>query len=180
VVSDIAGRYASALFELAAEQNALSSVAADLATVRAATEESEDLRRLVTNPVFGAEEQARAMAAVLDRLGVGRTVRNFVGLVAQNRRLFALAGMTVGFNRLLAQHRGEVVAEVTVAEPLSEAQLTAVRAELAAAMKTEVSVETRIDPGILGGLVVRVGSRMVDSSLRTKLQNLRFAMKGVE
>jgi F-type H+-transporting ATPase subunit delta len=180
VVSDIAGRYAAALFELAVDENALDEVAADLATVRAATEASEDLRRLVTNPVFSAEEQGRAMAAVLDRLGIGRTVRNFVGLVAQNRRLFALSGMTVAFNRLLSQHRGEVVAEVTVAEPLSETQLAAVRAELAAAMKTEVSVEARTDPGILGGLIVRVGSRMVDSSLRTKLQNLKFAMKGVE
>ncbi len=180
VVSDIAGRYAAALFEFAVERDALDEVAADLATIRAAVEESEDLRRLVTNPVFGAEEQGRALAAVLARLGTGDTVGNFVGLVAQNRRLFALAAMTLAFTRLLAQHRGEVVAEVTSAHPLADAQLAAVTAELAAAMKTEVSVEPRVDAGILGGLVVRVGSRMIDSSIRTKLQNLKFAMKGVE
>jgi F-type H+-transporting ATPase subunit delta len=138
------------------------------------------LRRLVTNPVFSAKEQGRAMAAVLARLGIGRTVGDFVGLVARNRRLFALAAMTLAFTRLLAQHRGEVVAEVWTAHPLTEAQLAGIEAELATAMKTEVSVETRVDTAILGGLVVRVGSRMIDSSLRTKLQNLNFAMKGVE
>ena len=180
VVSNIAGRYATALFELAVEQNALDAVSRDLATVRAAIDDSEDLNRLVTNPVFGREEQGRAMAAVLDRLGVGATVRNFVGLVAENRRLFALRIMTIAFARLLAEHRGEIVAQVTSARSLDEAQLAAVRSELVEAMKTEVSVETRVDAEILGGLVVRVGSRMIDSSIRTKLQNLQFAMKGVE
>lgn len=180
LVSGIAGRYATALFELAREAGELEAVAADLAGIRAALDESEDLTRLVRSPVFGREAQARAMAAVLEGLGVGRTVRNFVGVVAQNRRLFALRDMTRGFARLLAEHRGEVVARVASAHPLDERQVAAIRAELAAALKNEVSVETELDPGLLGGLVVRVGSRMIDSSIRTKLQNLRFAMKGAE
>ena len=180
LVSGIAGRYATALFELAREGRELDAVASNLASIRAALDESEDLTRLVRSPVFGREAQARAMAAVLDGLGVGRAVRNFVGVVAQNRRLFALRDMTLAFARLLADYRGEVVARVASAYPLDERQVAAIRAELAAGLKNEVSIETEIDPELLGGLVVRVGSRMIDSSIRTKLQNLRFAMKGAE
>ena len=180
VVSDIAGRYATALFDLARELNELDGVAADLQTIAAAIAESEDLERLVGNPIFGRDDQLRAMAAVLEHLGVGQTVRNFVGVVAQNRRLFAFPGMMLGFARLLAQHRGEIVAQVTSARRLDETQLAAIKAELSTAMKTEVSVDLDVDEAILGGLVVRVGSRMIDSSIRTKLQKLQFAMKGVE
>jgi F-type H+-transporting ATPase subunit delta len=180
LVSGIAGRYATALFELARDRNELDAVAADLATLSRALDESDDLRRLVRSPLFGRDEQSRAMAAVLAALGIADTVANFVGVVARNRRLFALRDMLTGFARLLAAHRGEVVARVTSARPLDEPQLAAIRAELRAAMRTEVSVESAVDPELLGGLVVRVGSRMIDSSLRTKLQNLRFAMKGVE
>lgn len=180
LVSGIAARYATALFELAHEAGELDAVAADLATLRAALDESSDLVRLVRNPVFGRETQAKAMAALLARLGVGRTVANFVGVVAQNRRLFALRDMTLAFARLLAELRGQVVARVASAHPLNDAQVAAIRAELAAGLKNEVTVETEVDPALLGGLVVRVGSRMIDSSIRTKLQNLRFAMKGAE
>lgn len=180
LVSGIAGRYATALFELAHDAGELDPVAGDLASLRAALDESDDLTRLVRSPIFGREAQARAIAAVLDGLGTGQTVRNFVGLVAQNRRLFALRDMTLAFARLLADHRGEVVARVASAHPLDERQVAAIRAELAAALKNEVSVETEVEPELLGGLVVRVGSRMIDSSIRTKLQNLRFAMKGAE
>jgi len=180
VVSGIAGRYATALFDLARERGQLDGVAADLETLRQALDESADLNRLVGSPVFGRAEQARAMAAVLAALGVAGLVANFVGVVADNRRLFALPGMIRGFAQLLAAHRGEVVARVTSARTLSDGQLAAVRAELAAAMHTEVSIESQVDPEILGGLVVRVGSRMIDSSIRTKLQNLKFAMKGAE
>jgi F-type H+-transporting ATPase subunit delta len=180
LVSGIAGRYATALFELARDRNRLDAVAADLASLAAALDESEDLRRLVRSPMFGREEQGRAMAAVLEGLGVGNPVAGFVGVVAQNRRLFALRDMVRGFNALLAEHRGEVVARVTAARPLTDEQLAAIRAELGAAMRTDVSLETAVDPAILGGLVVRIGSRMIDSSIRTKLQNLKFAMKGVE
>ena len=173
LVSDIAGRYATALFELARDQDGLDAVAGDVATIRAAIAESADLRRLVSNPIYDAKTQSTAMAAVLAALGVGT-------LVASNRRLFALDGMALGFQRLLSRHRGEVVAEVTSAWPLDEGQTAAVRTELTAAMRTEVSVAARVDPNILGGLIVKIGSRMIDSSLRTKLRNLRFAMKGVE
>jgi F-type H+-transporting ATPase subunit delta len=180
LVSDIAGRYATALFELARDQDGLDAVAGDVATIRAAIAESADLRRLVSNPIYDAKTQSTAMAAVLAALGVGTLVANFVGVVAGNRRLFALDGMALGFQRLLSRHRGEVVAEVTSAWPLDEGQTAAVRTELTAAMRTEVSVAARVDPNILGGLIVKIGSRMIDSSLRTKLRNLRFAMKGVE
>ena len=120
------------------------------------------------------------MAAVLGALGVGALVANFVGVVTANRRLFALDGMALGFQRLLSRHRGEVVAQVTSARPLDEGQQASIAAELTAGMRTDVTVEARTDPHILGGLIVRIGSRMIDSSLRTKLQILRFAMKGVE
>lgn len=180
LVSGIAGRYATALFELARESGELDRVAGDLARLGAALDESADLTRLVRNPVFGREVQGRAMAAVADGLGLGPTVANFIGVVAQNRRLFALRDMARGFAQLLAEHRGEVVARVASAHPLDEAQVAAIRAELAAGLKNEVTVETSVDPELLGGLVVRVGSRMIDSSIRTKLQNMRVAMKGAE
>ncbi len=180
LVSDIAGRYATALFDLAHERNTLDAVAADLGTIRAALAESDDLRNLVRNPIFDRATQTSAMAAVLGALGVGALVANFVGVVTANRRLFALDGMALGFQRLLSRHRGEVVAQVTSARPLDEGQQASIAAELTAGMRTDVTVEERTDPHILGGLIVRIGSRMIDSSLRTKLQILRFAMKGVE
>ena len=179
-VSGIAGRYAVALFELARDGGALNAVAEDMATIARMIDESEDLRRLVRSPVISGEDQARAIAVVLERAGLSDMTRKFVGVVAQNRRLFALRDMTRAFRSLLAEHRGEVVAEVTTAHGLSDSQLAAIKSELSAAMKTDVNLETKVDESILGGMIVRVGSRMVDSSLRTKLQNLRFAMRGVE
>ncbi|MEQ9639892.1 MAG: F0F1 ATP synthase subunit delta [Alphaproteobacteria bacterium] len=180
VVSGIAGRYATALFELARDQGRLEAVASDMADLAQAITESADLNRLVRSPVFGRDEQTKAMAAVLESAGADALTVKFVGLVAQNRRLFALADMARDFRRLLAAHRGEVAASVTSAYELSDAELSAIKSELSAAMKTDVDVERVVDPAILGGLVVKVGSRMVDSSLRTKLQGLRLAMKGAE
>ena len=179
VVSDIAGRYANALFDLALESNSLDDVAGDLAALGRMIEEAADLARLVRSPVITREEQGQAMAALLAQAGAQELTRKFVGLVAQNRRLFALRDMTVAFGRLLARHRGEIMARVTSAHALNDAQVAAIKAELSAAMKTDVTLEARVDNDILGGLIVQVGSRMVDSSLRTKLQNLKFAMKGV-
>ena len=179
VVSDIAGRYANALFDLALESNSLDDVAGDLAALGRMIEESADLARLVRSPVITREEQGQAMAALLAQAGAQELTRKFVGLVAQNRRLFALRDMTVAFGRLLARHRGEIMARVTSAHALNDAQVAAIKSELSAAMKTDVTLEARVDNDILGGLIVQVGSRMVDSSLRTKLQNLKFAMKGV-
>lgn len=180
VVSGIAGRYATALFELARDQGRLDAVAGDMAELATAIDEGDDLNRLVRSPAYGRDVQAKAMDAVLEKAGADELTRKFVGLVAQNRRLFALADMARAYRRLLASHRGEVAAQVVSAYELSDAEVSAIRSELSAAMKTDVDVERVVDPSILGGLIVKVGSRMVDSSLRTKLQGLKLAMKGAE
>lgn len=179
IVTGIAGRYATALFELALEQGAADDIAGDLQGLGALIDESDDLLRLVRSPVLTRAEQSRAMAAVLEKAGVHVLTRNFVGLIAANRRLFALPGMIRAYQQLLAAHRGEIAGEVISAHPLSDAQLDAVRKQLAQAMGQEVQLESTVDESLIGGLVVRVGSRMIDYSLRTKLQNLKVAMKGV-
>ena len=178
-VSGIAGRYATALFDLAVSAKQLDAVAADLATIKSMMGESKDLARLVRSPIISRADQARAMSAVLEKLGVGDLVRRFIGTVAQNRRLGALSGMIEAFGKLLAAERGEVVAKVTSARKLSDSQVKAVSAALKAAIGSDVSLESDVDESLIGGLVIKVGSRMVDSSIRTKLQNLKFAMKGV-
>ncbi|MBO6826994.1 MAG: F0F1 ATP synthase subunit delta [Sneathiella sp.] len=178
-VSGIAGRYATALFELASNEKQVDAVAADLATIKTSMEESADLARLVRSPLVNRNDQERAMLAVLEKLGVSDLVRRFVGTVAQNRRLFALSGMIEAFGRLLAAERGEVVAEVKSAKKLTQKQLDALSKELKTAIGSDVAIEAEVDENLIGGLVVKVGSRMVDSSIRTKLQNLKFAMKGV-
>lgn len=178
-VSGIAGRYATALFDLASEGKQLDAVAADLATIKSMMAESDDLARLIKSPLISRDDQARAMATVLAKLESCDLVRRFVGMVAQNRRLFALADMIHDYGRLLAAQRGEVTAKVTSAKKLSDSQVEAVSAALKSAIGSDVSLEADIDESLIGGLVVKVGSRMVDSSIRTKLQNLMFAMKGV-
>jgi F-type H+-transporting ATPase subunit delta len=178
-MAGLAERYAAALYELADESRALDRVADDLRGLARLLAESADLARLIRSPVLGRQEQARAMKAVLDRTGCDPLTARFVGLVAQNRRLFALPAMIKAFLATLARRRGEIAAEVTSAQPLTPAQADAVVAALRQAVGAKVSVETRVDPSLLGGLVVRVGSRMVDSSLKTKLQRLELAMKGL-
>lgn len=179
IVSGVAERYATALFELALEGGALDAVDADLSRFNALLSESEDLTRLVKSPVFAAEDQSRAIAAVLDKAGIGGLVGNFVKVAANNRRLFAVPGMIVAFRALLARHRGEVTAEVTSAEPLSDAQIGSLKDALKAQLGKDVTLATAVDPALLGGLVVKVGSRMVDTSLRSKLNSLKIAMKEV-
>ena len=179
-MTGIAGRYATALFELALDQGAVDDIAGDLQGLGALIDESDDLLRLVRSPVLTRAEQSRAMAAVLEKAGVHVLTRNFVGLIAANRRLFALPGMIRAYQQLLAAHRGEIAGVVISAHPLSNAQLDAVRKQLAQAMGQEVKLESTVDESLIGGLVVRVGSRMIDYSLRTKLQNLKVAMKGVD
>jgi F-type H+-transporting ATPase subunit delta len=178
-VSGIAGRYATALFDLASDAKQLDAVANDLATLNAMMAESADLARLIRSPLISRNDQARAMTAVLEKLGVSDLVRRFIGTVAQNRRLFVLADMINDYGRLLAAERGEVVAKVTSAKKLSDSQIEAVSSALKSAIGSDVSLETDVDESLIGGLIVKVGSRMVDSSIRTKLQNLKFAMKGV-
>lgn len=177
IVSGMAGRYATALFELAESEGSLDAVAADLGRIRSLIDGSADLKSVVLSPVLGAEEQGRAFAAILDRAGIKGLVANFIGLVVKRRRLFALPDMITGFNRLLAAKRGEVSADVTSAHPLSDAQLSSLKTALKAATGRDVLINTRVDEGLLGGLIVKVGSRMIDSSLKTKLNSLKLAMK---
>jgi len=173
----MAGRYATALFELALEANAVEVVQADLDRFDALVAESTDLTRLVRSPVFSAEEQLQALSAVLDRAGISGLAANFLKLAASNRRLFAVRDMISAFRTLVAQHKGEVTAEVTVAEPLKDQHVDALRAALKSVTGKDVDLDIKIDPAIIGGLVVKLGSRMVDSSLRTKLDGIRHAMK---
>ncbi|HVV93291.1 MAG TPA: F0F1 ATP synthase subunit delta [Hyphomicrobiales bacterium] len=178
-VSGIARRYGSALYELAREQGAVDAVLADLDRFAGLLHESEDLRRLVHSPVFSAEEQLAAVTAVLARAGIGGLAGNFIRLTAKNRRLFAIADMIKAFRALVAQARGEVTAEVTLAERPSDARLRDIAEALRAVAGREVRLDLKVDPSIIGGLIVRLGSRMVDTSLKTKLTQMQLAMKEV-
>ena len=173
----MAGRYATALFELTLEANAVEAVKADLDRFDALVAESADLNRLVRSPVFSAEEQLQALSVVLDRVGISGLAANFFKLVAANRRLFAVHDMIKAFRALIAQHKGEATAAVTVAEPLKDQHVDALRAALKSVTGKDVDLDIKIDPAIIGGLVVKLGSRMVDSSLRTKLNGIKHAMK---
>ena len=175
----LAARYAAALFDLADEAKQLDSVAGDLRAIRGLIAESADLRRLVRSPVLTRADQAKAMAAVLEKAGTSDLVRKFVGLVAENRRLFALTDMIEAFLADLARRRGEVTASVTSALPLSDAQTAALTDTLRKAVGGKVAIETHTDASLIGGLIVKVGSRMVDSSIKSKLQRLTLVMKGV-
>jgi F-type H+-transporting ATPase subunit delta len=178
-VSGMAGRYATALFELALEQNALDSVRTDLDRLDAMVADSPELTRLVRSPVFTSDQQLRAVTAVLDKAGIGGLAAKFIKLVAQKRRLFAIREISRGFRNMVARHRGEATAEVTVAEPLSDQHLATLKDALKSITSKDVALAVKIDPGIIGGLVVKLGSRMVDTSLRTKLNALKHAMKEV-
>lgn len=177
-VSGLAGRYATALFDLADQRKALDEVAADLRRLGAMIADSADLKRLIRSPVLSREAQGSAMQALLERAEFGVLTRNFVGLVARNRRLFALPGMIAGYLQLLADRRGEIRAEVTAAQAMTESQIRAIDDQLKRAVGSKVAVEIKVDPAIIGGLVIRVGSRMIDFSLRSKLQRLQLAMRG--
>lgn len=174
----LAGRYASALFDLADERKELDQVAEELKALKAAIAESEDLRRFIRSPLYDRDEQSKAMAAILDKAGAGELTRRFVLVVAHNRRLFALPGMIDAFLAELAHRRGEVTAQVTAANDLSDSQKDALLAALRKVVGGKVQMDLRIDRSLIGGLVVKVGSRMIDTSLRSKLERLELAMKG--
>ena len=176
--NSIAERYASALFELADEAKALDAVAGDLKAVSAALDASGDLARLVRSPVISRGDQEKAIAAILDKLGAHALTRNVVGLMARNRRLFALSAVAAAFLRELASRRGEVTAEVVSAVTLSAEDLAAVEAAVKKAVGGKVAIAAKVDTGLIGGLIVKVGSRMVDASLKTQLSKLKLAMKG--
>ena len=179
IVSGMAGRYATALLELAEEAGSIDNVMADLDALSALMADSADFSRLVKSPVFTAEEQEKAVTAILATLCISGLAANFVKLVARNRRLFAVPGMIKAFRAIAAEQRGEVVAEVTSAHDLTDAQ----RAELASTLKDvagkDVTVNITVDPSLLGGLVVKIGSRQIDTSLKTKLNSLKLALKEV-
>jgi F-type H+-transporting ATPase subunit delta len=177
LVSGMAGRYATALFELARDTNAIDAVKTDLERFDAFISESADLARLVRSPVFSADEQLHALSAVLERAGIGGLAAKFLKLVTTNRRLFAARDMARGYRELVARHKGEATAEITVAEALKDDHVAALRSALKAVSGKDVDLNIKVDPAIIGGLVVKLGSRMVDSSLRTKLNSIKHAMK---
>ena len=179
MMASMAGRYAVALFELAKDQRQLEQVERDLASLQAMLNSSADLRRLVLSPVISAEDQAKALGAVLGKAGISGLTANFVKLIAKNRRLFAAADMMKAFRALVARERGEVSADVASAHVLTPEQMQLLSDTLRTSIGKNVRIDTRVDPGLLGGLVVKIGSRMIDSSLRTKLNNLKVVMKGI-
>lgn len=175
----LAARYALALYELADDQKALDAVASDLASFRQLVAESDAFVRLIRSPVLSRADQTHGVAAICDKFGANALTAKFLGMLATNRRLFALPDMITAYLAELARRRGEVAADVTSAVPLSDDQVKAVTDALRTVVGKKVSVNLAVDPSLIGGLVVRVGSRMIDSSLRTKLLRLQFAMKGV-
>ena len=175
--STMAGRYATALFDLARETSAIDAVKADLERFNALLAESPDLTRLVRSPVFSAAEQLQALSAVLERAGIGGLAAKFLKLLTANRRLFAVRDLIKAYRELVAAHKGEATAEVTVAERLKDEHAAALRGALKTVSGKDVDLDIRIDPAIIGGLVVKLGSRMVDTSLRTRLNAIRHAMK---
>jgi len=177
-VSGVAGRYARALFELALDAKVVDVVKADMDKFAAMIAESADLHRLVRSPVYGAEERSKALAAVLAKAGIGGLAANFLMFVTANRRLFSIGDMIRDFRKLVAKWKGEVSAEVTTAEKLSDSHLQALKSALMSITgEKTVDLNVKIDPAIIGGLTVKLGSRMVDSSLRTKLNAIKHAMK---
>jgi F-type H+-transporting ATPase subunit delta len=176
-VSGVSGRYATALFELARDEKSLDAVKADLDKFDAMLSESADLKRLVRSPVFAADTQSRALSAVLDKAGISGIAANFLKVLTNNRRLFAVTDVIRAYGTLVARFKGEASAEVTVAEPLSDKNLDALKAALKQVSGKDVTLNVKVDPSIIGGLVVKLGSRMVDSSLRTKLNSIKHAMK---
>lgn len=178
-MSGVAGRYAVALFELASESGKTDAVSADLQLFAALIEESDDLKRLVRSPVFTPEQQQAAVGAILDRVGIGGIAGNFIRLVVRKRRLFAFPAMTRAFEALLAERKGIVPAEVTVAEPMPDQMLAELKAALRKTAGSEVSLGVKVNPDIIGGMVVKLGHRMIDASLKTKLNALRVAMREV-
>lgn len=174
----LAGRYANAVFELAQDQNAVDRVADDFATLKKLIETVPDFAMLVRSPLLSREDQARALKPVLAKVGVSELTTKFMLLLTDKRRLYVLAGIITSYNRLVAKLKGEVEAEVTSARALSDSETTELKAVLKARLGREPRLNTKVDPALLGGLVVKVGSRMIDSSIRTKLTGIRAAMRG--
>lgn len=178
-VSGLAERYAAALFDLADERRTLDEVASDLRQLRSMLAASVDLSRLVKSPVLTRGEQGKAVSTLAERAGFSPLVRDFLAIVAKNRRLFAIPAMIEAYLAKLAERRGEITAEVIAAQSLSEDQLSLLSDQLRRSVGRRVSVDTTVDAGLIGGMIVKVGSRMVDGSIRSKLKRLQLAMKGI-
>ncbi len=176
-VSGVAGRYAAALFDLAREEDAVAAVEGELAALHASIEASADLRGFLKSPVYDAGAQMAAVTALAEKAGFGALVTNFLKLIAQNRRLFAVEDMIRAFRALAASDRGEISAEAVTAAPMSDEQVKALRLEIERMAGKAVNLGTRVDPDLLGGLIVKIGSKMIDASLRTKLNRLKTVMK---
>jgi F-type H+-transporting ATPase subunit delta len=179
VVFGVPGRYATALYDLAVEQQVVNKVKANLDRFDALVAASDDLKRLVRSQRWTAEQQSKALAAVLNRAAIDGVAANFLNVVISNRRLFAISEIIRVYDRLVAHHQGRVIATVTFAEVPKEAHVAAVQEALKEIAHKDVMIDVKIDPSIIGGLVVKLGSRMIDTSLRTKLNALRHAMKEV-
>jgi F-type H+-transporting ATPase subunit delta len=178
IQASLAGRYATALFELARDERKLEAVGTSLASLKAALGDSADLRALTTSPLVGRDDALTSVKAVAGAMNLDPITTNFLGVLAQNRRLSQLASVIRFFNLLAAAHRGETTAEVVSARPLSDDQVAALRSNLKGRVGGDVAVDLSVDPAILGGLVVKIGSQMIDGSIRTKLNTLALAMKG--
>jgi F-type H+-transporting ATPase subunit delta len=178
IQASLAGRYATALFELARDERQLEAVGASLAALKDGLRQSDALRELTTSPLIGREDALKAVKAVAASMGLDPISANFLGVLAQNRRLSQLPAVIRFFNLLAAAHRGETTAEVVSARPLDDGQVAALRSNLKSRVGRDVAVDLTIDPTILGGLVVKVGSQQIDGSIRTKLNTLASAMKG--
>lgn len=178
-VSGVAERYASSLFALALEEGNVAEVASALDGFQGLIDGSEDLQRLIKSPVFSASEQLGAVTAILDKAGISGIAANFVKVAASNRRLFAVPGMIRAFREIYARHRGEISADVTAARPLTAEQETELKAALKGVTGKDVTINVAVDPAILGGLIVKLGSRQIDTSLRTKLSTLKLSLKEV-
>ena len=178
-ISGLAERYAAALFELADERRALDAVAGDLRELRAMLGGSPDLTRMVRSPVLSRAQQSKAIAALAEDAKLSELTRDFLAVVARNRRLFAVPAMIEAYLEKLAERRGEVTAEITAAQALTQAQQDALGEQLRRAVGSRVAIDLRVDPSLLGGMVVKIGSRMVDGSLKGQLQRLRLSMKGI-
>ena len=179
LTSGVAGRYATAVFEIAREAKDLDKLEADVTAFEAALDESPELRDMLASPVFSREDQANAVAAIAAKMDLGPTLGNTFGLMAQNRRLFVVPALLAQLEALIADERGEVTAEVTSAKPLNDAQTEELAKTLKASVGKDVRLEITVDESLIGGLVVKVGSRMIDTSIRSKLANLQNVMKEV-
>lgn len=179
LISGVAQRYAGSLFDLALQAKSVAQVEKDLGRIEAMISESEDLRRLINSPVFSTEDQLHAISAVADKAGITGLVGNFLRVVAGNRRLFVLSGIIKAFYLIAAESRGEVAADVTSAVELTSAQQNELKATLKGVAGKDVTINVTVDPSLLGGLIVKLGSRQIDTSLRTKLSSLKLALKEV-